>query len=162
MRLKWKIYTKLFPSFINWKYIYTKQLFELTKFSIKKLYVYCNINKQQFKMKTQNIIILLLSFICSWIWILFNRPGVAGAVLQSPPSLINSLIHSFTDALVQISSKHCQSQTGRARELKFWENGHPTQCVLCHVSRVTCHLSGVTCHLSHVIFFNIFFYIKEI
>ena len=25
---------------------------------------------------------------------IFNRPGVAGAVLQSPPSLINSLIQS--------------------------------------------------------------------
>ena len=25
--------------------------------------------------------------------IIFNRPGVAGAVLQSPPSLINSFIH---------------------------------------------------------------------
>ena len=25
--------------------------------------------------------------------IVINRPGVAGAVLQSPPSLINSLIH---------------------------------------------------------------------
>ena len=56
----------------------------------------------------------------------------------------------MSDPLVQISSKHCQSQTGRARELKFWENLHPTQCVLCHVSHVMCHLSHVTCHLSHV------------
>ena len=44
-----------------------------------------------------------------------NRPGVAGAVLQSPPSLINSV----SDPLVKISSKHSQSQTGRARVLKF-------------------------------------------
>ena len=44
-----------------------------------------------------------------------NRPGVAGAVLQSPLSLINSL----SDPSVKISSKHSQSQTGRARELKF-------------------------------------------
>ena len=42
-----------------------------------------------------------------------NRPGVAGAV--------------------QISSKHCQSQTRRARELKFKDNVHPTLCVMCHV-----------------------------
>ena len=34
---------------------------------------------------------------------LFNRPGAAGAVLQSPPSLINSV----TDPLGRISSKHC-------------------------------------------------------
>ena len=27
----------------------------------------------------------------------FNRPGVAGAVLQSPPSFIESLINSLTD-----------------------------------------------------------------
>ena len=80
----------------------------------------------------------------------FNRPGVAGAVLQSPPLLINSLTDSLTDPLVQISSKHCQSQTRRARELKFVENVHPTLCVMCHVSPVTSHLSLVTCHLWHV------------
>ena len=62
----------------------------------------------------------------------FNRPGVAGDVLQSPPLLIDSIFHP----LVQISSKHCQSQTGRARELKFLENGHPTLCVTCHMSHV--------------------------
>ena len=28
---------------------------------------------------------------------IINRPGVAGAILQSPPSLINSLIHSLTE-----------------------------------------------------------------
>ena len=44
---------------------------------------------------------------------IFNRPGVAGAVLQSPLSLINSLIislifsliNSVSDPLVQISFK---------------------------------------------------------
>ena len=45
---------------------------------------------------------------------------------------------------MEIYSKHCQSQTGRARELKFWENVRPTLCVMCHVSPVTCHLSPVT------------------
>jgi hypothetical protein len=53
---------------------------------------------------------------------------------------------------VEISSKHCQSQTERARELKFWENVHPTLCVTCHVSRVTCQMSPVKCH-----FFFFFF-----
>ena len=48
--------------------------------------------------------------------IVFNRPGVAGAVLQSPPSLIKTLIKSW---FVEIYSKYCYSQTIRARELKF-------------------------------------------
>ena len=57
--------------------------------------------------------------VSSFSYQIVNRPGVAGAVLQSPPSLINSLIHLLSDPLVKISSKHTQSQTGRARELKF-------------------------------------------
>ena len=56
--------------------------------------------------------------------------------------------------LVQISSEHCQSQTGRARELKFRENVHFTLCVSCLLSGVTSHLSSVTCHMS-------FLFIKE-
>ena len=60
--------------------------------------------------------------------------------------LYNLLCHKLTHPLVQISSKHCQSQTGRARELKFSENVHPTLCVTCHTSHVTCHVSYVTCH----------------
>ena len=76
----------------------------------------------------------------------FKRPGVAGAVLQSPPSF-----NWVSNPSVQISSKHCQSQTGKARQLKFFENVHPryVSCVLCHVSCVTCHVSPVTCHMSH-------------
>ena len=42
----------------------------------------------------------------------FNRPDIAGAVLQTTSSLSDSWF-------VEIYSKHCQSQTGRARELKF-------------------------------------------
>ena len=64
-----------------------------------------------------------------------------------------------------ISSKHCQSQTGRARELNFSENVHPTLCVMCHVSCVTCHVSPVTCHVSPVtcnFLFFIFFILKKI
>ena len=86
---------------------------------------------------------------------LFNRPGVATAVLQSPPWFIKWVSHP----LLQISFKLCQSQTERARDLKFWENVHPTLCVLCHVSCVTCHVSRVTYHLSDVkIFFLHFFF----
>ena len=82
-----------------------------------------------------------------------NRPGIAGDVLQSPSSLINSLINSLLDPLVQISSKHCQSQTGRARELKFFKRmfiPHLASHVSCQLSRVTCHMSPATCHLSPV------------
>ena len=74
---------------------------------------------------------------------IINRPCVAGAVLQSPPYLINSV----SDLIVKIWSKHSQSQTGRAMKLKFWENVDPTLCVMWHVSYVTCHMSPVTCHL---------------
>ena len=47
---------------------------------------------------------------------IINRPGVAGAVLQTPLLLINLLTQSF---FVEISSEHLQSQTVRARELTF-------------------------------------------
>ena len=85
---------------------------------------------------------------------IFNKPGVAGAVLHTPSLLIQSWF-------VEIYSKHSQSQAGRARELEFWENVHPTQRVMCHMSRVTCHLSHITCHMSDVNKKNIFFYTKK-
>ena len=75
-----------------------------------------------------------------------NRPGVARPVLQSPPSFINKLGHP----LIKISSKYYQSQTGKARDLKFWKNVNHTLFVMCHASPVTCHMSCVMCHLSHV------------
>ena len=62
-------------------------------------------------------------------------------------------IHCIIDPLVQISSKHCQSQIGRAGELKFLKNVHPPPCVTCHVSYGMCHVSHVMWHLSHVICF---------
>ena len=68
------------------------------------------------------------------------------------------LIHSVSDwSFSSKSSKYHKSQIGRARELKFWENVHPTQHVTCdiwnvmsHMSHVTCHISHVTSHVSHV------------
>ena len=50
----------------------------------------------------------------------------------------------------KISSNYSQSQTRRARELKFLENVYFTVCVMCHVSHVSCHVLRVTYHLSHV------------
>ena len=84
---------------------------------------------------------------------IFKRPGVAGAVLQSPPLLIDSLINSLINPLVQISSKHFQFQTQKTRKLKFLDNVHPTLCVMCHVSRVTCHVALVTCQKKYILFF---------
>ena len=69
------------------------------------------------------------------------------------------MINPLDNPLVQISSQHCQSQTGRTRELKFWENVHPTVYVMCHVSGVRFHLWSVKCHLSHVKIF--FFTLKK-
>ena len=77
----------------------------------------------------------------------FNRPGVAGAVLQTAWSF-NQVTNRW---FVEINSKHCQSQTRRARELKFWENVHPTLCGMHHVSHVTCHESCVTSHVPPVL-----------
>ena len=34
------------------------------------------------------------------------------------------------------SSRHCLSQTVRAKELTFWENVHPPLCITCHLSCV--------------------------
>ena len=78
-------------------------------------------------------------------YFIFNRPGVAGAVLQTASSLIKWVSQSSFSSRY---SQHHDSQTVRARELKFWENVHPTPCVMCHLSHVTCHISPVTCHLS--------------
>ena len=78
-----------------------------------------------------------------------NRPGVAGALLQTPPSLINSVTHwcySFR------SSEHHKSQTAIARELTFWENVHTRPCVMRHVAHITCEMSPVMCHLSPYFF----------
>ena len=46
-----------------------------------------------------------------------NIPGEAGAVLQTPSSLINFLIDSLI--LVEISSEHHHSQFVKTGELKF-------------------------------------------
>ena len=68
----------------------------------------------------------------------------------------------------------CNSQTVRARELKFWEKDHllpPVTChfshvrfhvshVRCHMPRVTCHMSGVACHLKKIYIVCVIFFIK--
>ena len=66
----------------------------------------------------------------------FNRPSVAGAVLQT----LLCLIHSATkSSFVTMSSKHLQSQTIKARDMKFLEKVHHPLCVIYHMSGVRCH-----------------------
>ena len=78
---------------------------------------------------------------------MFNRPGVGGAVLQTPLSWIDSVNHwSFSSKY----SKHHKSQTVRARDLQFWHNVNHLLCVMCQMSFVMCHMSYVTYHMSHV------------
>ena len=79
---------------------------------------------------------------CFHYWLVIIRPCVAGAVLQTPLQIIDSLIHS---SFVAISSEHLHSPTLRARELKFQEKVHlPPPCI---VSHVMCHVWRVTCHI---------------
>ena len=76
---------------------------------------------------------------------IINRPGVAGAVLQTASSLTDTVSHS---SFVKISSEHLHSQTIKARKLKFWEKVHLPPPVMFHESYVTCHVSPVTFHMS--------------
>ena len=76
--------------------------------------------------------------------IIFNRPGVAGAVLQTPLLLIHTFINSSFSSK---PSKYHYTQSIRAKELKFWENFH-------HVSHVRCQVSGVRCLVSYISFFG--------
>ena len=98
---------------------------------------------------------------------IFNRPGVAGVVLQTSLSFIQSV---SPWAFSSQSSRYHKSQTIRARELKFWENVRPQQhvtyiCVTCHMLHVIFHVSHVTCHMSQfflLIFFFLFFLDKVV
>ena len=82
---------------------------------------------------------------------MFTRPGEAGALSQTPLSLIKTLSQS---SLVKISSSKLHSQKVRAREMTFLKKVHlpppvmcQMACVICHVSCVSCHVSCVTCNL---------------
>ena len=83
--------------------------------------------------------------------------------LVYPGLFYKHLCHWLTDWLTDSAfsskpSNHPYTQTARARELKFWENGHPPPRVTCHLSGVRCHVSGVTCHVSPVTFYFLFFF----
>ena len=73
-------------------------------------------------------------------------PGVPGALLQAPLSIISSFIRTL------ILCEKIFKITSRARYLKFCENVHHPMCVTFHVSCVMCHVSClcVMCHISGV------------
>ena len=66
--------------------------------------------------KKLNKLLGQIRYLCVLTDYIFNRPRVAGAVLQTPPSLIQRPFSSR-------SSEHHYTQTVRARELKFWVSG---------------------------------------
>ena len=66
---------------------------------------------------------------------MLNRPGVAGAVLQTPLPLLNSFIDSLT----------CPFPPKVHSTFTLKPYGLGTS--LCHMSQVICHMSHVTCHL---------------
>ena len=77
------------------------------------LFVFKFVNNS-LKIKLQNPVYLLFTTI-------FKKNGEAGAILQNT-FVINSVVKSSFSSK---SSKHCLSQTVRARERKFLENFHP-------------------------------------
>ena len=96
----------------------------------------------------------IFKYLNIWYTLCWNRPGVAGAVLQSPLWFFNSFIHSLTHPLVHISSKHWHS---KPEELRSWN--FEGMFIPHNVSCVTCHMSLVTCH--NKIFFLHSFYLKK-
>ena len=60
---------------------------------------------------------------------------------------IKVLLFMIIELRLPFPQKHHDTQTVRARELKFWKTVHPHHVshVMCHMSCVTCHVSGVMC-----------------
>ena len=80
--------------------------------------------------------------------IIINGPGVAGAVLQTPLSFVDSLIRSVILFLKIFKTLSIPNHKNWGEILR--ESWTPTichmSCVTCHVSHVMCHVSGVKCH----------------
>ena len=101
--------------------------------------------------KDRPIFIHIEYHVSSFIWpckslseALFNRPGVAGAVLQTPLSPTDSITHDLWKYLqytFTLKPKELGAQIVR-------EGSPPPTCL---VSRVMHHMSCVTCHMSCVI-----------
>ena len=82
-----------------------------------------------------------LWYFLSVVFSVFNRPGVAGAVLQSPPWLINalSLVMVCGNIFKVPSIPNHKSWGAEIFERTFTPH---------HVSHVTCPMSRVRCHMS--------------
>ena len=121
--------------------------------------VTCHMSRVTFCMSrvtchVSNVTFFILFFIffgqsCRGLTRLVNRPGVAGAVLQTASSLSEWVSHPFPPDIHNI-------MTAKPLELESWNfermfTPHHVSCVTYHLSRVTCHVSLVT------IFFFFFF-----
>ena len=82
---------------------------------------------------------------------IINRPSVAGTAISRPGGYeVYRLASSMPESTISSKpSKHHYTQTVRTRERIFWENVHPQQHVICH-------MSCVMCHESHIIFLLIY------
>ena len=78
-----------------------------------------------------------------------NRPGVAGAVLQIPPSLIHWFTVSLSDWVWVPFPSNLQN-TINPKPLFLGKWNVYTMFTTCHVSFVTYHMSLVMCHMSCV------------
>ena len=65
-----------------------------------------------------------------------KKPGLVGAVLQSPPSLIHSFIQRSFSPNIFNTLSFLSHQNQRADILRECS---PPPCVTCHMSCVTCH-----------------------
>ena len=86
------------------------------------------------------ILIGYFSFECSYKWIrkLFSQIHSSRAIkviCLTDPVQPGLFYKQPCDSLSEWVSESAFSSV-RARELTFWENVHPTPCVMCHVSRV--------------------------
>ena len=115
--------------------------------------------------KNQCTSICQKTFICwlvcpenTHVYYIINRPGVAGAVLQSPLLLIHSFNNWFSDPF----PPNLQNiRTPKPEELGSWNfermfTPHHLW-IVCQVSGVTCQVSHVRCHMSGVKFFSSYF-----
>ena len=76
-----------------------------------------------------------------------TRPGVAGAVLLTPMSLINSLINGVSNPIPPDIQNTINLKPSKLGTWNFY------------TMFTTCHMSYITCHMSHLTSF--FFYIKK-
>ena len=98
------------------------------------------------------------SFFCNFCaWPIFNKPGEAGAVLQTPLSFIHSLTQLVSQSVILCENifKTPLIPNRESYGAEILREGSPSptchvSCVTCHMSHVMCHMSRVTCHVSPV------------